>query len=294
MSERFRWRIWFAAPEAHAPAYASALEPFCETVSWSEQDDAADWLVDGYAAAEPDRRGLEIAVAETASALQVPSPPMRIKLVAVRDWSGGDDAFPPLTMGRFYIHGTHFTGPVPAAKIGLKLNAGTAFGSGRHASTEGCLRLLERQLRRARGAVLDLGCGSGILAIAAAKVAKRPVLAADIDSEAVRVATRNAWANGVGPLVRVCESRGYGAAAVRDGAPYGLIVANILARPLRAMAAAAARNLAPGGRVLLSGFLVRDGNLVLAAHRQAGLRLVRKTDIDGWRTLLMERRKSKP
>ena len=140
---------------------------------------------------------------------------------------------------------------------------------------------------------LDLGCGSGILAIAAAKLWRVPVLASDVDANAVAVTRRNARLNGVAPLVRGVVADGWRSPTLRSQAPFDLVLANILARPLKRMAGDLARHLAPGGLAVLAGFLASDGTDVLAAHRTHGLRLVRAIDdATGWRTLVLRRPKS--
>ncbi len=172
--------------------------------------------------------------------------------------------------------GTHLMAAAPPGRIALRLDAGLAFGSGEHSSTRGCLRALETLARGWRPRrVLDLGTGSGILAIAAAKLLGATVLGTDIDPWAVRVAAQNARQNRVGTRVRTALAPGWRGRAVRAGAPYDLVFANILARPLCAMARDLAFHLAPGGRAILSGLLAGQARMVLAAHRRQGLVLER-------------------
>jgi ribosomal protein L11 methyltransferase len=173
----------------------------------------------------------------------------------------------------------------------LRLDAGLAFGSGEHASTRGCLMALERVAARRRPRrVLDLGTGSGILAIAAAKRLRVPVLATDLEPWSVRVAADNARLNGVAPLVRAVLADGWRNRVVRARAPYDLVFANILARPLCAMAGDLAAHLAPGGTAILAGLLGAQARMVLAAHRRAGLRLAARLDVAAWTTLVLCRR----
>ena len=197
--------------------------------------------------------------------------------------------FPAITIGRFFICGAHDPGAVAGGLIELRIDAATAFGSGRHASTAGCLAALGLLASRPISRPLDMGCGSGILALAMARLWRVPVMAADIDPEAVVVTRRNARRNRVGGLVRALSADSYRAPGIAARAPYDLIACNILARPLRRMAKDLARSLAPGGAAILSGFLEADANAVLAAHRLQGLRLIRRITIDGWQTLIVGR-----
>lgn len=208
-----------------------------------------------------------------------------------RDWLALNQlAFPPLAIGRFFVYGSHYRGSVPAGRIGIRIDAATAFGTGEHASTRGCLlALADLAKRRPIRAPLDIGTGTGILAIAAAKRLHRRVWASDSDPAAVAVARRNVKRNGVAPLVRLRIAPGYRGREPRRR-QYDLVLANILARPLALMARDLGRTLAPGGRAVLSGLLVRQDNIVLAAHRGVGLRLERRIVVDGWSTLVLYRR----
>jgi ribosomal protein L11 methyltransferase len=204
------------------------------------------------------------------------------------DWLADNQlAFPPLRIDRFFIRGSHFNGRVPVGAIGILLDAATAFGTGEHASTRGCLTALgmlarRRPIRRP----LDIGTGTGILAIAAAKLSHRRVLARDIDGGAVSVARHNAARNGVAQWVRVERGAGCRGRPLRRHG-YDLILANILARPLAVMACDFARQLAPGGHLVLAGLLQRQEPIVMAPHRTAGFALVGRIIIDGWSTLLL-------
>lgn len=205
-----------------------------------------------------------------------------------RDWLAENQlAFPPLRIGRFFVYGSHYRGRVPPAAIGIVLDAATAFGTGEHPSTRGCLAALEMLAKRLPlRRPLDIGAGTGILAIAAAKLLRRPLPARDIDPGSVAVARRNAARNRVASLVRPGRADGFRDPRLRRGR-YDLIFANILARPLAVMAADLARHLAPGGRAVLSGLLRRQEPIVLAPHRSLGLALERRIVIDGWSTLIL-------
>jgi ribosomal protein L11 methyltransferase len=208
-----------------------------------------------------------------------------------RDWLAENQlAFPPLQIGRFFVYGSHYCGHVPSGAIGIMLDAATAFGTGEHPSTRGCLMALDVLSRRRRFRhPLDIGTGTGILAIAAAKLLHRRVLASDIDCRAVRVARHNLSRNGVTHLVRVRRAPGYRDRAIRK-TRHDLILSNILAHPLALMADDLARALMPGGWAVLSGLLRRQEPIVLAPHRGRRIVLERRLVIDGWSTLVLRAR----
>jgi ribosomal protein L11 methyltransferase len=299
------WSARLTVPAAAALSFEAVFAGLTDVVSLYEVEETADgvsltWCVEGLFAAAPPRAEIAARAALAAGAAGIPEPPLAFERVPAKDWlTASVAAFPPLAAGRFYIHGDHVPGPYPAGKLHLRVNAATAFGSGEHASTYGCLLALDRLARRAavrRGlaragtpAALDMGCGSGILALAMAKAWRRPVLAADIDPEAVRVAHANARANGVAALVRPVLSDGIGDAALRRGAPYAVIAANILARPLRAMSRGLAGLLAPGGALILAGLLQRQEAMVLTAYRAQGLWLHARILRRPWAILVLRR-----
>jgi len=284
------WRVALAAPEVvSAEAAAAAFDAALGTVSAFELEPGGAWQIESISLTRPDRTSLEIMLALIWPA-GVP-PALVIERVEARDWLAENRAgFPPIAVGRYFIHGSHETRTVPAGRIGLLIDAATAFGTGEHATTQGCLLALDRLARRRRfRRVLDMGTGTGILALAAAKTWRRIVAARDIDPESVRVARLNARANGVASLVRVLRGAGYRDRALKRRAPFDLVFANILARPLMAMALGLGGALEPGGVAILSGLLARQEKSVLAAHRLRGLRLVRRVAIGGWHTLVLTR-----
>ncbi|MFQ5957864.1 MAG: 50S ribosomal protein L11 methyltransferase [Alphaproteobacteria bacterium] len=279
----------------HVAAFEAALAAGAEAVSSFSTAPCGLWRIEALFAARPERAAIEARLAVMAAALGAATPEIIFEYVPETDWVAVTRAsFPPIRVGRYYVHGTHL-GPGPAGTIDLAVDAGPAFGSGEHETTRGCLIALDALARRVRvRRALDMGCGSGILAIAAAKTWGARVVAADIDARAVRTATDNARANGVARLVRAVASDGYRSAAVRSGAPYDLIVANILARPLMRMAPDLARRLAPGGVAVLSGLLARQERAVAAAHRAHGLALVSRVALGGWHTLVLARKRCAP
>jgi ribosomal protein L11 methyltransferase len=196
----------------------------------------------------------------------------------------------PVSAGRFYVHGSHH--PKPAlSRYAILIDAGMAFGTGQHETTAGCLRAIDRLARTARiRNPLDVGSGSGILAMAMAKAWPCRVLASDIDPEAVKVAAANARDNGVGGRIDVVTAVGMHHPAIRERGPYDLITANILARPLVQLAGDLTRALEPGGVLVLSGFLRHQEAGVLAAYRHRGMRLLRRFPVGEWVTLVLGKR----
>jgi ribosomal protein L11 methyltransferase len=216
---------------------------------------------------------------------------LSFQTVEAKDWVKASlEGLVPVAAGRFVVHGQHDRERIAINKLGIEIEAALAFGTGHHGTTRGCLLLLDDVLKRRRPSrVLDLGSGTGVLAIAAAKALRKPVLASDIDPQAVIVARDNAKLNDVGPLIDAVCAIGFAAPALRTRAPFDLILANILANPLRQMAPTMVRLLAPGGLVILSGLLPAHTRGVVASYRAVGLRLIRRLQVDGWCSLLMQR-----
>jgi ribosomal protein L11 methyltransferase len=196
----------------------------------------------------------------------------------------------PVRAGRFIVHGQHDRDQVRPNQLGIEIEAALAFGTGHHGTTRGCLIYLDYVLRaKAPKRMLDLGTGTGVLAIAAAKATKRRVLATDIDAMSVQVARENMRLNGVGNLVDTVCATGFSSPAFGSRAPFDLILANILANPLRAMSTDMSRHLTRNGMVILSGLLPHQAMSVIAAYRARGLVLRKQQIIEGWSSLLMQR-----
>jgi ribosomal protein L11 methyltransferase len=211
--------------------------------------------------------------------------------VEAKDWVKASlEDLIPVPAGRFIVHGRHDRARVPPNKLGIEIEAALAFGTGHHGTTRGCLLLLGQVLRAHEPMrVLDLGTGTGVLAIAAAKALRRRVLASDIDPVSVRVARDNARLNGVGNLVEAICATGFSAPQFAIRGPFDLVLANILANPLRQMATPMAAHLAPSALVILSGLLPHQAQGVIASYRARGLVLRRHLVINGWSSLLMQR-----
>jgi ribosomal protein L11 methyltransferase len=211
--------------------------------------------------------------------------------VEARDWVKASlEDLVPVPAGRFVVHGQHDRDRIAPNKLGIEIEAALAFGTGHHGTTRGCLLLLDHVLKAWRPRrVLDLGTGTGVLAIAAAKALHENVLASDIDPVSVLVARENARANQTGHLVQMIHATGFAAPQFAQRGPFDLVLANILANPLRQMATPMARHLAPSGMVILSGLLTHQAPAVIAAYRARGLVPLRHLRIEGWSSLLLRR-----
>ena len=271
-----------------AAAVADMLDALTGSVSAFETREGKppEWLVETYGAAPFIDAELDIRLRLAATAAGGKILDLIEMPVAERDWLAENRrAFPPQRIGRFFIHGSHWRAAPPAGAIAVEIDAATAFGTGEHPTTRACLLAFDRlayrrRFRRPR----DIGTGSGILAIAAAKVLHGAVLASDLDRGSVRVARHHARRNGVADRVRVVCAAGAGRSRDHD-----LVFANILARPLTQMARDLARVAAPGGFLILSGLLRRQEAGVLAAYRARHLRLAARIGIDGWSTLILRK-----
>jgi ribosomal protein L11 methyltransferase len=248
------------------------------------------WDVTMHFAEPPDEEMIRALVAQAAG--EAAAKTIVFGTVEAKDWVKASLAdLVPVHAGRYVVHGSHDRERVPANKIGIEIEAALAFGTGHHGTTRGCLILLNQVLnQRVPKRVLDLGSGTGVLAIAAARALKRHVLASDIDPRSVLVARDNARLNGVGNLVEMIEATGFHSPRFAANGPFGLVLANILANPLRMLAPSLVKYLAPEAFVILSGLLPHQANSVVAAYRGNGLKLVRRLQIDGWSSLLMQRR----
>lgn len=276
--------------QAQVDAFGAALDGFADAIAAFEVTPGGEWRMEAYSVDAPDPDAVTAALAAAAADLGVATPAFHIGPLPSVDWLAENRlAFPPQRLGRFFIHGSHFEGKPPAGRVPLLIDAATAFGSGEHATTRLCLKAIELEAKKRRlRRPLDVGCGSGVLSIAAAKLARIPVLACDIDPESVRVARENAVINQAARWVRPVRADGFGHPALKRGG-HDLILANILARPLRKIARDVARSLAPGGICVLSGLLTSQEAMVGSAYRGQGLALVARNRKDGWSSLTFRR-----
>lgn len=247
------------------------------------------WSVDAYfEAGKPEQIAGQVRDKLGADAFGAP---LTVEALPETDWIGaGLRSHTPVAAGRFLVHGSHDRQNLPAGRVTIEIDAGQAFGTGHHGTTAGCLAVLDQLLKSRRyDKPLDLGAGSGVLAIALAKVLRTPVLATDIDPIAVKVASENAALNRVGHLVQAIRANGVAHHLIRDQAPFDLLVANILAEPLMRLAPAVMRVLAPGGDLVLSGVLRRQRERVVAAYGAQGIYLRRAHLFEGWAVLHLRR-----
>jgi ribosomal protein L11 methyltransferase len=266
--------------------FAESLAP--DTATAAVEEDGC-WALEVHLPRRPDEAALRNLVAAVAGHAAAQS--LAFSTLKTRDWVKASlDALTPVEAGRFVVHGRHHTRIAPN-RLAIEIEAGLAFGTGHHGTTRGCLLALDLlRKRRSTPHILDLGTGSGVLAIAAAKAWRRRVLASDIDRIAVDVARNNAQLNGVAAFVTVAHAAGLASPKIRARARYNVVTANILLRPLVRLAAPMRRLLAPNARLVLSGLLAPQANAALAAYRAQSLVLERRITLDNWATLVLARR----
>jgi ribosomal protein L11 methyltransferase len=245
------------------------------------------WYISLHFAEEPDQVAIRELVGIAAG--DEAARDITFDSVEAKDWVKATlEELVPVRAGRFIVHGHHDRAKIPPNKLGIEIEAALAFGTGHHGTTRGCLVLLDHVLKGYRPRrVLDLGTGTGVLAMAAARALQVKVLASDIDPLSVRVARDNARLNGTGNLVETIRATGFSAPEFATNRPFDLVLANILANPLRQMATPMARHLAPSALVILSGLLPHQAQSVIAAYRDRGLVLKRHLQVEGWSSLLM-------
>jgi ribosomal protein L11 methyltransferase len=252
-------------------------------------EEAGAWTVEVYFEGPPDQDAVRALVGDLAG--DAAREGLTFTAVAAGDWvAQGLAGLAPVAVRRFVIHGAHDRHRIAPNRIGVEIEAALAFGTGHHGTTQGCLVALDRILDRRRPRrILDVGCGTGVLAIAAARATRRPVVAGDIDPVSVRVARSNARLNRVGALVKVIQANGLADRRVRASTPFDLVFANILLDPLKQLARPVRRAVAPDGRVVISGLLAGQAQAALAAYRARGLVLERRILLDEWMTLVLTR-----
>ena len=291
MAEELLDCVSLRVPAEVMETFEAALSSVCRAVSFYHDEDADEWDLQGVKERGEYEEDLAAAlmIAEMVSGF---SPQITRGLVPVGGWlARTQQAFPEQLIGtRFAVRGTHIQDAKLPGRITITLDAGLAFGTGEHNSTRGCLVTLEDLVKHHHPQrILDLGTGSGILAIAAAKLLHKNVLATDIDARAARVAGENAKLNGVAGMVRALQADGWADPRITQAAPFDLVFANILARPLCAMAHQLAAHLAPGGVAILAGLLNTQVNWVLSCHRRAGLKLERRLVDGAWSILTLRK-----
>ena len=287
------WQITFTMdddPNVFAEMVFAAVD--AEAISTHQDDLDQPWNVTIITADEPQPERVDLALSQATIITGLNAPSIAISAVPDKDWLEENRSdFPPLDIGSFWIYGSHVTDSIPLGKIGLRINAGQAFGSGTHATTHGCISMLESHCpKRDKLSIADIGCGSGILAMAAAKLCPDAVIVAvDNDPLAVDTTAENIITNSVNHNIFCGISEGYDDDLVQSRAPFDVILANILPSPLISMAGDATRALASGGRLILSGLMTQHRDDVLAAHTANGLVLMDSVTFNGWVTLVLEK-----
>lgn len=284
------WTALTTCPTAAAPRLAEALEaldPTPTAVGVVEIAEGSGWQeVGGYFIEKPDVAGLDLLAAVHGAR------PFAVSRVEDRDWVAQvRRELTPVHAGRFVVFGSHDRDTVPPNRIRLEIEAAMAFGTGHHATTQGCLLALDRLARKGlkSGNTADIGCGTGVLAMAARALFGTRTTAADIDPVATATAVANVRANRLGQGVQCLTAPGFLAATLHGRAPYDLVFANILAGPLKRLAPDMARHTAPGSRLVLSGILTRQARLVELAYEGHRFRREDRIVIGEWTTLVMRR-----
>ena len=282
-------RVTLITPQEYAEVYAAAIESHCDSVGWTVGSGQLNAKVTGFSDSPIEKKKVIQAVFCAASANNILAPEVKISRIPVRNWVIENvRQFVPIVVGRYFIYGSDSHKKIPTSSIPLNIPAGGAFGTGEHGSTRGCLIAFGRLKDRSIHSALDMGCGSGILAIAIAKRWRCKVIASDVDPVAVAIAKRNVIANGAVRFVRVVEGADYQNRLIGKER-FNLVVCNILAGPLERMSYSLRRCLSSRGTAVVSGLLVSQESQVIAAHRRQGLMLTRLIRSDEWSTLIMSR-----
>ena len=280
------WKVNVVTLKELAALFSEILEEFADSVTFFENADYEEyWTCAGYFREKPDVEQLQERFMILSEALGCDCPTVQLEAVPRKNWLlENQQQFPPISIGRFWLYGSHETSTPPKASLPLCVNAATAFGSGEHETTKGCLLAIEEIFKKSRPKkILDLGTGSGILAMAIAKLQKTKIDATDLDPESVHVTKENAKLNRLQPYLNVFQSHGF-----RQIQPkYDLIVANILARPLRQMSKDFKNHIEYGGVVILSGLLVTQMTYVQNAFRAQGFHLEKTYQLKPWAVLVM-------
>lgn len=250
------------------------------------EDGSGLWEVGGYFEEAPGAADLAVLAAAFGAK------PFAVSELPETDWVAKvRRELAPVEAGRFFVYGSHDAGQVPAGRVALLIEAAMAFGTGHHGTTLGCLRAYDRLLDAGQVPqnVADIGCGTAVLAMAAAATSDARVLASDMDQVAVDVAEANLIANNMAGRVTCLEAAGFDHVTIRDAAPFDLVFANILMAPLIMLAPDMATHIAPGGHAILSGLLTDQADDVAQAYLTNGFTMAAREDLGEWSCLVMQR-----
>ena len=257
------------------------------TASAHENEDTGEWFFEAGCESPPDVEAFaELARQTLSTEVQFSVAPLDLET----NWVAKSlEGLAPVIAGGFYVYGSHETGPIPAGLTAMKIDAAQAFGTGHHETTTGCLEAIDKLLKRKKPRrMLDVGTGTGVLAIALAKRTRTAVIASDIDPISVTTTIDNAEQNGVGKFIIAIEATGLTHPTIAQNGPYDLIVANILAGPLMALAPAVGRAAEKGATIILSGILQHQAQGVINAYARQGMTLTQKLQRKDWTTLMLE------
>lgn len=257
------------------------------TASAHENEDTGQWYFEAACDSPPDLAAF-VELARQALGIEVEFSVSRIDPEI--NWVARSlEGLAPVTAGGFYVYGSHETGPVPSGLTAMRIDAAQAFGTGHHETTTGCLEAINLLLKRRKPRhMIDVGTGTGVLAIALAKRTKTPVIASDIDPISVSTTIANAEQNGVGTLIVAVEATGLTHSTITQNGPYDLIVANILAGPLMALAPSVGKAAQKGASIVLSGILEHQARGVINAYARQGMTLTQTLQRKEWTTLMLE------
>lgn len=297
------WKISIISTEEFLPSleeimYAAAQDNYPSITAFEIEGDPENKLMEIYFADLPDKNAIEIAVAETAKIFGIAPPTCTLERVIDKDWvAESQKLLTPIEAGDFYLYGSHDEKTIPSRKIPILMEAGQAFGTGSHETTNGCLLAIDALGKSITpNNILDLGCGSGVLAVAMAKIWQSKIIASDIDPIATKTTIENLKSNGIELVdyeytaqgVAVITSNGFENGVIASSGPYDLIVANILAEPLKQLAPDIVKNLSPRGILVLSGLLQDQDNSVRTTYEKQGLHVKSTFPINEWQTLVLE------
>lgn len=257
------------------------------TASAHENEETGEWIFEAGCESPPDIAAfVELARQAIGEAVEFSVAPIDPEV----NWVARSlEGLAPVIAGGFYVYGSHETGPVPSGLVAMKIDAAQAFGTGHHETTTGCLEAIEKVLKRRKPRrMIDVGTGTGVLAIALAKRTRQTVIASDIDPISVTTTIENAEQNGVGKQIVALEATGVSHSVIRQNAPYDLIVANILAGPLMALAPDIGRIAQKSATIILSGILQHQARGVINAYARQGMVLNQKLQRKDWTTLILE------